>query len=231
MSIGFISKDFYNGLFDNNTALNLRKLEGDGLVSELKGPFGSGKEALVFYTRSLDNLECAVKIHRYSINPFKKIPQYMRIRRKKVVNNLSIINVWTSYEYKYLLKSYNLGIKVPKPYRQYKNIIVMKFLGYNGIPAPLLNEINDFDKERVYSILLDSIKKMAKAGYTHGDLSAYNIMYFEDEPYIIDFSQSVKITPSTKDYLIKDINNLNAFFKEIKTEPVEKILKEVGLFE
>ncbi len=228
MKVEYI-RDEYNNIFDLQTAINIRKLEGDGLISSLY-PIGSGKEAHIFYTVSNEGQEEAVKVHRYSILAFRKMPEYMRVRGKKIPNNRALIDLWTSYEYKYLLKSYELGIKVPKPYRQYKNVLIMKFIGEKGVPAPSCAKIKDYDYEKAYTDLLSSIKKMAKAGFTHGDLSKYNVLYWNSEFYIIDFSQAVKISDATKDILIRDIRNLNNWFKDyVKIEEEEKILKEIGI--
>jgi RIO kinase 1 len=222
-------RDQYNNLFDAQTALNIRKLEGDGLITDLY-PIGSGKEAHIFYTISRDGLEEALKIHRYSILAFRKMPDYMRARGKKVPNNRALIDLWTSYEFKYLLKSYELGIKVPKPYRQYKNVLIMKFIGEKGIPAPSCAKVKECDYQKAYTELLNALKKMAKAGFTHGDLSKYNVLYWDDNFYIIDFSQAVKITDATKHVLLRDIRNLNSWFSSyITVENEETILKEMGL--
>lgn len=48
----------------------------------------------------------------------------------------------------------------------------------------------------------------------HGDFSEYNILYFEDQPVIIDVSQSMEIAhPMAIEFLKRDIFNINVFFQ------------------
>ena len=48
-----------------------------------------------------------------------------------------------------------------------------------------------------------------------GDLSEYNLLWHEGRPIIIDVSQSVeRAHPYANDFLKKDINNINDFFKK-----------------
>ena len=65
----------------------------------------------------------------------------------------------------------------------------------------------------------------------HGDLSPYNILNNEGEPYLIDFSQSLKLASLTKDYLLRDIKNINQWFQKlgkIEIMPEEKIMEMIG---
>jgi len=50
----------------------------------------------------------------------------------------------------------------------------------------------------------------------HGDLSSFNILIKDDEPVIIDVSQSVVVDhPLAKDLLKRDIGNLHKDFKKL----------------
>jgi serine/threonine-protein kinase RIO1 len=56
--------------------------------------------------------------------------------------------------------------------------------------------------------------KLTKAGIIHTDLSAFNILYY-DKVYIIDFSQGVTENhPFALQFLERDTNNINEFFKK-----------------
>ena len=75
---------------------------------------------------------------------------------------------------------------------------------------------------------------MGGHGIIHGDLSPYNILNFEGKPYIIDFSQSLKLTSLTKDYLERDVTNINNWFEKLgKTDPVsyKNILESIENYE
>ena len=76
---------------------------------------------------------------------------------------------------------------------------------------------------------LQIAQKLYLAGLIHGDLSAFNILNFNEKPCLIDFSQSTLITtPNWKELLHRDIKNVLQFFsnKGIDANP-EDIFKKV----
>lgn len=221
-------------VFDTHTIKNIVKLSSDGLITNLLGPIGTGKESYVFYSRDSHDNEVAVKIHRHSILAFKQIPSYFSLRGTKSGGFLKIIDDWTRYEYSSLEKAERIGISVPKPIAVYRNILIMGFIGRDGEQAQTAVKDSSFDVEEWYKTIISFIIKMGKHGLIHGDLSPYNILNFEGKPYIIDFSQSLKLTSLTKDYLERDVTNINNWFEKLgKTELVsyKNILESIENYE
>ncbi len=219
-------------VFDEETSRAVNKLQGDGYISTLLGPIGTGKESYVFYSESFNNRKVAVKLHRHNIYSFKKIPAYIKLRGKKSGGFMKRINDWTRFEYNFLSKAHNLGINSPEPIRCYENIIVMDFVGKDGIPSKPAIKDKSFDVEMWYTSIIGFIIKMGRNDMIHGDLSPYNILNNGGNPYIIDFSQSLKLSIFTKDFLSRDIDNINNWFrslgyKELKEKEV--IFKEIGI--
>ncbi|MEM0143427.1 MAG: RIO1 family regulatory kinase/ATPase [Candidatus Parvarchaeum sp.] len=222
----------FSHVFDNETLRNINKLRGDGYISNLLGPIGTGKESYVFYSRDFHDKLVAVKMHRHDIDAFKKIPIYIRLRGKKSGGFIKRINDWTRFEYYFLSKAYNLGINVPEPIRCYENIIVMGFIGREGDPAKTAIKNADFDHDKWYKLLVKFIVDMAKNGFVHGDLSPYNILNYNKEPYLIDFSQSLKLSQLTKEFLVRDIENINKWFRSLGYTDIfktEDIMHMIGL--
>lgn len=96
----------------------------------------------------------------------------------------------------------------------------MDFVGYRGIPAPKLKDMQDLDWEKYFKIIKESMKKLYEEGeLVHGDLSEYNILVKDDEPVFIDFSQSV-ITqhPLAHPLLIRDCINICNFFRRKRVD-------------
>ena len=221
----------FSHVFDEETLRNVNKLQGDGYISNLLGPIGTGKESYVFYSRDFHDRTVAVKIHRHNIDAFKSIPAYIRLRGRKSGGFIKQINDWARFEYNFLSKAYNLGINAPEPIRCYENIIVMQFIGSDENPAKLAIKDSDFDVEKWYTLLIKFIVSMAKNGMIHGDLSPYNILNYNGEPFIIDFSQALKLSSLTINFLVRDITNINNWFLSLKYGKVKKIkdiLEEVG---
>lgn len=204
------SKIYYH-VFDIQTIKNLNKLKNNGYIGELNGPLGSGKESYVFYSENHLGKAVAVKIHRHTIDTFKAIPMYLNLRGKDSKGFIRRIDDWTRYEFDFLSKAYSIGIRCPAPHRREGNVIVMDFIGKDGIPANLLIDAKDI-RDHWYKEIIDSIIKMAKNKIIHGDLSPYNVMEFNDDMYFIDFSQALTLSESTMQYLIRDIRNINEWF-------------------
>ena len=129
----------FSHVFDEETLRNVNKLQGDGYISNLLGPIGTGKESYVFYSRDFHDKLVAVKIHRHNIDAFKSIPSYIRLRGRKSGGFIKQINDWTRFEYNFLSKAYKLGVNAPEPIRCYENIIVMQFIGTEGDIAKCLS--------------------------------------------------------------------------------------------
>ncbi|MCL4397035.1 serine protein kinase RIO [Candidatus Parvarchaeota archaeon] len=221
----------FSHVFDEETLRNVNKLQGDGYISNLLGPIGTGKESYVFYSRDFHDKLVAVKIHRHNIDAFKSIPAYIRLRGRKSGGFLKQINDWTRFEYNFLSKAHNLGINTPEPIRCYENIIVMQFIGSDDNPSKLAVKDRDFDAEKWYGLIIKFIVDMAKNGMIHGDLSPYNILNYNGEPFIIDFSQALKLSSSTINFLIRDITNINNWFLSLKyksTKEAKEIIEEIG---
>lgn len=52
------------------------------------------------------------------------------------------------------------------------------------------------------------------AKLVHADFSEYNLLYYKDEVYVIDVSQSVEHDhPMALEFLRRDCGNINDFFK------------------
>ncbi len=221
----------YLHVFDEESVRNLNKLESDGYLGHLTGPIGSGKESYVYLSTYYQKRQVAVKIHRHNIGSFKEIPAYLKFRGTRSRGFFKKIDDWTRYEFNFLSKAFSAGVSTPEPYRVFKNIIVMQFIGEKETQAPLAVKDTNFDVDAWSVKLAEFIIKMGKAGMVHGDLSPYNILNLRGEPYLIDFSQSLKLSSFTKDFLVRDIKNVNNWLKKIGAKDIkseEEIIKEIN---
>ncbi len=212
----------FSHVFDEETLQNVNKLQGDGYISNLLGPIGTGKEAYVFYSSDFHDRFVAVKIHRHNIGAFKSIPSYIKLRGKSSGGFIKQINDWTRFEYFFLSKAYKLGVNVPEPIRCYENIIVMQLLGNAENIAKMAIKNDDFDHADWYKKIIDFIILMANEKMIHGDLSPYNILNYNGEPFMIDFSQSLNLSNLTLNFLVRDITNINNWFRSLGYKDVKK---------
>ena len=122
-------------------------------------------------------------------------------------------------------------MNVPKPVEVEKNVLVMEFIGENGVSAPSLRGQPVDNPEKVYLQLLVSLKRLyRKAELVHGDLSEYNIMMWKGKPVIFDMSQAVPTSHPMAGFLLRrDLGNLNRFFSRlgVNVVPVEEAFRQV----
>ena len=110
------------------------------------------------------------------------------------------------------------GVNVPEAITSLNNVLIIEFIGdENGNPAPTVKNLPPQDPNDFYEKLVDQMDKFInKANLIHGDLSSYNILNFDEEPVIIDVSQSVvKDHIIARELLERDIKNISFEFKKM----------------
>jgi RIO kinase 1 len=211
-------------VFDRPTLQGVYKLFHQNVIERIHGVVKAGKEARIYWGQDPEGAELAIKIYYTSTADFRKgmmqyiqgDPRFKRIRKSP----RGIIYTWTQKEYKNLQLVEGAGVKAPRPIAFNRNILVMTFIGTDGVPAPLLREVDPLDPEDFYRKLLDDVKTLyEKARIVHGDLSEYNIMVWEENPVIFDVSQAMLTSHPLSDTLIqRDITNINSYFRRLGVE-------------
>jgi RIO kinase 1 len=204
-------------VFDRNTLRILAKMVKKGVFSTLDFPINTGKEANVFRATTPDGIFLAVKIYKMETAPFfRKIeylegdPRFGNIKR----NDRSIVLAFARKEFKNLKICEEAGVHVPRPIYLDKNVLVMSFIGENGLPYVSMNLSQDANENDLDSLLTD-IRKMYKAGLVHADISEYNVL-MSDPPTLIDLGQGVVLShPRAKEFLERDVRNILAFFGKL----------------
>lgn len=186
------------------------------LIADVLREVKSGKEATVFCCTAgpaSSNELLAAKIYRPRM--FRSLSNDAVYREGRVVRNEAGRNVratskgvpsrgsakgrafqvssWIGYEYAAQELAYGLGVRTPRPYSQTGNGLLMEYLGDAESVAPRLCEI-EVDRGEAQDLLdglLQDIERLLTGHRIHGDLSVYNILAWDGEPYIIDFAQAV----------------------------------------
>jgi RIO kinase 1 len=123
---------------------------------------------------------------------------------------------WIAYEFTSMQVLRRAGADVPIPYEMADNAILMGYIGDFESCAPPLNEISLARDEvhRIYERVLHNIDILLNNEKIHGDLSAYNILYWEGEITLIDFPQVVSPRINRNAFLIfqRDITRVCEYF-------------------
>ncbi len=206
-------------VFDKSTLMVIYGFMNKGIIDEIHGVVNAGKEARVYWGKDTEGNELAIKIYLTSSADFKKgmipyiegDPRFSHVRR----DTRSLIYTWAQKEYKNLQRAKEAKVNVPEPLAIQKNVLIMKFIGKDGVRAPLMKETALEDYESVFRLLLTYMRRLyRKAGLVHADLSEYNVMIWKKKPIIFDVAQSVLIKhPMADRFLRRDIENLHRYFK------------------
>jgi RIO kinase 1 len=210
-------RSVFEEVFDRRTLMTLYDIANKGVYSQLNGVVSSGKEARVYWGVDPEGKDVAVKIYLVASSDFKRRAQYVvgdprftTFRR----DSRGIAELWARKEFTNLTQAYDAGVSVPKPGIYEGNVLTMEFIGENGVPAPRLIETDVLKKD--YLEIVKQIRGLySKAELVHADLSEYNIFKLRGKLVIFDFGSAVSIRhPSAKEFLKRDIYNLNNFFEK-----------------
>jgi len=211
-------------VFDKTTLMTLYGMMNKGLIYELHGVISAGKESRIYHAINRDKEELAVKIYLVNNVEFRKTRMTYVVndpRFREVPPDLrDFIYLWARREYSNLQLAHQAGVAVPRPIAVQKNVLIMSFLGKDGVRYHLLRERGPTQSEceKIYRSILREIHAMYRdAGLVHSDLSEYNIMLSPSlEPFLIDLSQAVHTShPLADNLLIRDLKNVNNFFQRL----------------
>ena len=180
----------------------IEKYKKSGLIREFNGCISTGKEANVYHARGrgvkeeeegLDpNRELAIKIYKTSILIFKDRERYItgefRFRHGYCKSNpRKMVAVWCEKEIRNLKRIRQKGIKCPEPFAFKSNLIMMEFIGKDGVAAPRLKDaLGEFENveefDNCYIQIIEILKKMYQnCKLVHSDFSEYNLLYYNKE--------------------------------------------------
>lgn len=132
---------------------------------------------------------------------------------------------WLMYEYTTLQRLHAAGAAVPRPVAAGENAILMGYQGDANRAAPTLSEVNLPPEEAgpLFDEALWNIEQMLGLGLIHGDLSAYNILYWQGAITVIDFPQVADIAANPNAYALleRDITRVCEYFarQEVESDP------------
>ncbi|KAF9606256.1 hypothetical protein IFM89_024077 [Coptis chinensis] len=156
-------------------------------------------------------------------------------------NPRKMVKTWAEKEMRNLARLDAAGIRCPKTILLRDHVLVMEFIGREGSvlrrqhienircksrvklcragwAAPRLKDADlseDKSREMYVEIIVVMRTLYRKCKLVHGDLSEYNILYFEGHLHIIDVSQSVDLDhPHALDFLREDCVHVSSFFRK-----------------
>lgn len=213
----------------------------DWLVTELAatdtelGILKTGKEADVFLLRREvpgTTRSCLLAAKRYRSAEhrlFHRDSEYLEGRRvresrdsramanRTAVGREMIAVQWASAEFGALSQFHLAGVPVPYPVQVVGTELLLEFIGEpDGTAAPRLAESGNRggDLAGLWEQLVESMSVLARLGFAHGDLSAYNLLVHHDQLLMIDVPQVVDViaNPRGAEFLDRDAANVGRWF-------------------
>ncbi len=159
--------------------------------------------------------------------------QFRKSRDRRAVQQMSahgkrlLQSRWTGHESTVLGTLWDAGLNVPFPVSYNDESLVMEYLGAESGAAPQLASarLKKPELERALQQLIDGVRVMVRTGWVHGDLSAFNVLWWQDEIWFIDFPQALDLAanPQGLNYLHRDIVNVATWFgrRGLNVDPEE----------
>jgi RIO kinase 1 len=213
----------------------------DWLVTELAavdtelGVLKTGKEADVFLLRRAvpeTERSCLLAAKRYRAaehRMFQRDSQYLEGRsvresranramaNRTAVGRAMIATQWAEAEFAALSQLSRAGLPVPYPVQVLGTELLMEFIGDpDGSPAPRLAETRPDPASllALWDQLVPALGTLARLGFAHGDLSAFNLLVHDGRLLMIDMPQVVDViaNPRGGEFLDRDAANISHWF-------------------
>ena len=195
---------------------------------ELLNQLKRGKEAAVYCCRATSaagSSLIAVKrfipiLHRafrrdtdYRVAKFSRTERRGRTRSEDTEEGQEVrLAEWVDREFSTLQLLHAAGADVPRPLGRSGSHLLMEYLGDEDRVAPLLHHVRPPEPEArvVFDRLLRNVRLFLSRHRVHGDLSAFNVLYHQGRPVVIDFPQAVdpRENPAAEMLLQRDVENL-----------------------
>jgi RIO kinase 1 len=148
---------------------------------------------------------------------------------------------WAGAEFGYLSRLWELGAPVPYPVQLMGSELMMELItAPDGSPAPRLvqTDLTTAELISLWDQLHESMLVMAENGWTHGDLSEYNVLVAGDRLVLIDLPQVIDVVsnPDGRLFMARDATNVSRWFSKRgvreadESALIEELLRTAGLF-
>jgi RIO kinase 1 len=125
--------------------------------------------------------------------------------------------LWPIQEWEMLRRAWEAGASVPYPVEQSEDGLLMEYIGNeaDGAASKVAQaRLSPPELASAWEQLVDNLRTLTAAGLVHADLSAYNLLWWQDRLVVIDLPQAVEFTTNTDAFelLHRDVANVGDWF-------------------
>ena len=207
------------GRYQDVCEITLESVREDALAANLATDvlwsLSAGKEATV-YTALWHDHPLALKAFRLHSTSHRK--------HGKLGFARDTMSEWAAREFWVMDRLFHAGARIPTPARHADHMFTARFLGENLNPAPLLKDCVLECPQRIFDSIIEQVFLLYRTFVIHGDLSAFNVLMFRGEPWLIDFPQAIdfasrpsrrQILEQGRPILLRDITNIVDYFQRL----------------
>jgi RIO kinase 1 len=136
--------------------------------------------------------------------------------RKTEKGRAAQVASWIEYEYQTQRLLYTYDANVPRPFAQIGNAVLMEYIGSINDPAPRLSDVllEQEEAQPLFECIIHNIELALIHGRIHGDLSEYNVLYWQGAVTLIDFAQAVDPYHNSDVYslFVRDVERICQYF-------------------
>ncbi len=148
--------------------------------------------------------------------------QFRKTRDRRAVERMStygkrlLQDRWTGHEYEIMSRLWKAGASVPYPISYGEDTFDLEFIGDTTSAAPQLfaARLAKAELASAFDQVYQGLCVLMAEGIAHGDLSAYNLLWWQDQVWFIDLPQAVDIAsnPQGLNYVHRDVVNICTWF-------------------
>ncbi|MGF1597711.1 MAG: RIO1 family regulatory kinase/ATPase [Acidimicrobiales bacterium] len=148
--------------------------------------------------------------------------QFRKSRDRRAVEAMSaygkrlLQSRWTGHEHEVMSRLWQAGLDVPYPVSFVDDVFVMEYAGSTDGAAPQLarGRLTAGEVASALDQVVAGLHLLVATGWVHGDLSAYNLLWWQGRVVFIDFPQAVDLAanPQGIEYLHRDVVNICSWF-------------------
>lgn len=235
----FVPEGTASSSADKFTDPELQRLYEARKINDLIAELKSGKEATVYLVDGPEGLMAAKIYADLGVRSFKNDADYREGRfigdartaraiMQRSRHGLSAQQgMWVMHEYQQLWELFEAGLPVPRPMigpaaidlRASGRVVLMELIGNRDAPAPRLADVRLEPDQAAdaFEQSVDIAARLYALGKIHGDLSTYNLLWWEGRVICIDLPQMMATAsnPRAAEFLERDIASLCKSFQKL----------------